>query len=122
MFSITLNKAIGKCSPEWIFLNLRFLLSFGRVKTELSKTLTSQRGYQSMRLEHRGSREGILIIFFSFVEYRISLSNIEFRISQYVRVNGGIYVETLIVWTQIFFARIKEMHFQKMFSYVLMWP
>ena len=54
-------------SREDLFENAVFMLSCGRVKTELSKTLTSRHRfttYQSMRTDLWGQQKGILIVCF----------------------------------------------------------
>ena len=71
-----------------------------------------------------GVRRGHVACLFSFIEFRISLSNIEFycRIANFecysVFVRTGIFLKTVLVWTRIFFIRIKKDAFSKRSGYV----
>ena len=108
-----------------LFENAVFLLSCGQVKTELFENadVTVSIYHQSEHaLGSLGITRGHVACLFSFIEvlmsnivieYRILLSNSEFRMAQRFRVDGDIFENGPRVDSDLFFKRIKKMRFQK---------
>ena len=120
-FLLTENEAFRKRFPEWIVLKMPFfMLLCGRVKTELFENadVTASIHYVS---EHAhgslGITRGHLACLFSIMEVRTS----KFECSS-VFVWTGIFSKTLLVWTRIFFIRIKRDAFSKISVYVWTGP
>ena len=94
-----------------LFENAVFMLSCGRVKTELFENADVTASiYDVPEHAHRslGISQGYFDCLFSFVKVRTE----EFECSN-VFVWKGIFSKTLLVWTRIFFIRIKKMRLHK---------
>ena len=103
-----------------LFENAVFMLSCGRVKTELFENVdvtasiydVSEHAYGSL-----GTKQGHFDCSFSFVKVRTE----EFEWSS-VFVWTGIFSKTLLVWTRIFFKTDKKDAFSKISGYVWTGP
>ena len=99
-FSVTKNESFRKRYPEWIFFeNAVFMLSCGRVKTELFENADVKASIYDVSEHAHGSLgkpKGHFDCLFSFVEVRTA----KFECSS-VFVWTGIFSKTLLVWTRI---------------------
>ena len=94
-----------------LFENPVFMLSCGRVKTELFENADVKASIHYVSEHALGSlgiTQGHFDCLFSIVKFR----TVEFECSS-VFVWTRIFSKTLLVWTRIFFIRIKKMPFQK---------
>ena len=99
-----------------LFENAVFMLSCGRVKTELFENADVTASISDVPEHAHGSlgiTQGHFDCLFSFVKVRKA----EFEYSS-VFVWTGIFSKTLLVWTRIFFIRIKKDAFSKISGYV----
>ena len=98
-----------------LFENAVFMLSFGRVKTELFENADVKASIYDVS-EHAhgflGIKQGHFDCLFSFVKVRTE----EFEWSVFVWT--GIFWKTLLVWTRIFLKTDKKDAFSKISGYV----
>ena len=100
-FSVTENEAFRKRPPppEWIFWKRRFMLSCGRVKTELlenADVTVSIYNPSEHVLGSLGITQGHFVYLFSDFEYHS------------IFAWTGIISKTLLLWTRIFFIRMNK--------------
>ena len=103
-----------------LFENAVFMLSCGRVKTELFENADVTASIYDVPDHAHGSSgiaQGHFGCLFSFVKARTD----EFESSS-IFVWTRIFSITLLVWTQIFFIRIKKDAFSKISGYVWTGP
>ena len=102
------------------FENAVFMLSCGRVKTELFENADVKASIFDVPEHAHGSlgiTRGHFACLFSFMEARTAGFE-----SSCVFVWTGIFSKTLLVWTRIIFIRIKEDAFSKRSGYVWTGP
>ena len=99
-----------------LFENAVFILSCGRVKTELIENADVTASIYDVSEHAHGSlgiTQGHFDCLFSFIEVRVA----KLECSS-VFVWTGIFSKTLLVWTRIFFYTNKEDAFSKISGYV----
>ena len=94
-----------------LFENAVFMLSCGRVKTELFENADVTASIYDVP-EHAHESLGIMQGHFDCLSSFVKVGTEELESSS-VFVWRGIFSKTLLVWTRIFFIRIKKMRFQK---------
>ena len=99
-----------------LFENVVFMLSCGRVKTELFENADVTASIYDVS-EHAHGSLGITQGHFDCLLSIVKFQTVEFECSS-VFVWTGIFSKTLLVWTRIFFIQIKKDAFSKMSGYV----
>ena len=103
-----------------LFENAVFMLSCGRVKTELFENADVTASIYDVP-EHAHGSSGITQGHFDCLFYFVKIRTEEFESSS-VFVWTGIFSKTLLVWTQIFFDTDKKDAFSKISGYVWTGP